>query len=475
MRHANGLRAAIGGLAVVGLLATTPGHAVAQDGSITLTRDTEIEAILHDEADPIFAAANLDPAKVRIHLVEDPSLNAFTGAGFNLFINTGLIIETDSPNQLIGVVAHETGHMAGGDVAHSGAMGHAALGPMLAGLAMGVLAAAAGAPDAAVALLYSGGYFGQLSVLGYSREQESRADQAAVTYLEKSGESARGLVDFFNNFRYQEVFSDDRKFPFFRDHPLTDERIEALSGRASQQPHFNTSDPAERIAEHAIMRAKLIGFLAGAAEVMNRYPASDTSFPARYARAIAAYKATDTASALKQIDALIAERPADPYLYELKGQVLFEAGRAADAEAPYRKSVELKPDAPLLQINLAQTLIAENKPAVLDEAIAHLRLALAKEPEDTLGWRLLSEAYDSRGEDGRARLAAAEQNFNVGLMLGQMGDEPDEARALKDARIFAVRARDKLEKNTPEWRRATDIFLASGPSKDDMKVIGGAG
>ncbi len=442
-----------------------------EEPPVSLIRDTEIEAILHHEADPIFIAAGLDPKSVNIHLVEDPTLNAFTGkipgladrSGLNLFINTGLIIETKTPNQLIGVIAHETGHLAAGDVAHSGAVGRTALGPLLVeswDLRVS-WPQAAGAPAAGAGLLYSGGFFAQLSVLGYSREQESRADQAAVTYLEKAGQSGRGLLDFFNNFRYQEVFSDDRKFPFFRDHPLSDDRIEALSTRVLRQPHVDAVDSPEVISEHALMKGKLVGFLAGPAEALDRYPASDTSFAARYARAIAAYRQTETAAALADIDALIAERPEDPYLYELKGQVLFEAGRPKDAEAPYRKSVELSPDAPLLQINLAQALVAQNQPARLEEAISHLRLALGTEPDNPLGWRILSEAYDSKGEDGLARLAAAEQNFNLGQM--------------KDARIFAVRARELLKKDSPEWRRATDIFLASEPSKDDMRVLGGAG
>ncbi|MGH6992979.1 MAG: M48 family metalloprotease, partial [Caulobacteraceae bacterium] len=371
------------------------------------------------------------------------------------------ITEAQNPNQLIGVIAHETGHMAAGDVAHSGAMMHSGLGPMLLGIGLGALAAAAGAPGAAAGLVYSGGYFGELNILGYSREQESRADSAAATYLEKAGESGQGLVDFFNNFRYQEVFSDDRKFPYFRSHPLTDERIEALEARVRAEPHFAAKDSPETVAQFEVMKAKLIGFLDAPAYTLDAYPETDTSFPARYARAIAEYKAGDAEVAIKKIDALIAERPSDPFLYELEGQVLFEDGKPKEAEAPYRKSAQLDPNAPLLEINLAQTLIAENDPSRLNEAIGELKKAMIEEPENPMGWRLLSEAYDSKGEAGLARLAAAEQEFSLGQM--------------KDARIFAMRARVLLKKGTPEWRRATDIFLASNPSKDDMKVLGEAG
>jgi len=431
------------------------------DGGVSIIRDTEIEAILHQDADPIFVAAGLDPKAVRIHIVSDPQLNAFSAGGEQLFLNTGLILETKTPNELIGVIAHETAHIAGGHIARSGAMGRAAITPMIVSLGLGVLAALAGAPDAAASLVFSSTYFGELSVLGYSREQESRADQAAVTYLEAAGLSGRGLVEFFNNFRYQEVFDESRRYPYFRDHPLADDRIEALARRVEQQPHYQVSDSDEAIARHAVMRAKLEGFLDGAGQTLADYPPSDTSFPARYARAIALYRQTETDPALKAIDALIADEPDNPYLWELKGQVLFEAGRAAEAEPAHRRSVELDPGAPLLRINLGQTLIALNNPARLGEAIDQVRRALGQEPDNALGWRLLAEAYDARDEPGMARLAAAEQNFYLGQLL--------------EARTFAYHARELLRKDSPEWRRATDIILASKPTAAQLKELGVTG
>jgi predicted Zn-dependent protease len=434
-----------------------PAARAQDDSAPSVIRDTEIEAILHEDADPIFVAAGLDPKAVQIHIIEDKELNAFSAGGQQIFLNTGLIMEAKNPNQLIGVIAHETGHVAGGHLARSGDMEHAALGPMLLSLGLGILAAAAGSPEGAAALLYSSGYFGEISALGYSREQESRADQSAVTYLEKAGLSGRGLVDFFNEFRYQEVFDDEKKYPFFRDHPLTDDRIEALRVRVEQQPHVNAVDTPEALAQHAIMRAKLEGFLYGAGQVMSDYPDTDQSFPARYARAIALYRQDDTEPALKAIDALIAEQPNDPYLWEIKGQILFDAGRPKESVPAHLRSVELKPDAPLLRINLGQALIALGDPTRVDEAIATIKVALEKEPDNPLAWRLLSEAYDSQGHDGMARLAAAEQNF----YLGQMAD----------ARVFALRARDLLKKDSPEWRRATDIILAAKPSPDDLKAM----
>lgn len=453
---------ALSALALAGVVLAPASRAIAEDGpGLSIIRDTEIEQILHEEGDPIFIAAGLDPKTVQIHIIADNELNAFSTSGEQLFLNTGLILETKTPNQLEGVMAHETGHIAGGHIARSGGMTRAALGPALLTIGLGVLAALAGAPGAAGALVFSAGYFGELSALGYSREQESRADQAAATYLERAGESGRGLVQFFDNFRYQEVFDDEKKFPFFRDHPLSDDRIAALQQRVIHAPHYDVVDTPRAIARHAIMKAKLEAFLLGAASVDADYPPSDQSFPARYARAIDLYRANETDAAVKEIDALIAEQPDDPYLWELKGQALFEAGRIKEAEPAHRRSVELGPDAPLLQINLAQTLIAEGGPTRVDEAILHIRRSLAVEDDSPLAWRLLSEAYDAKGQPAMAQLAAAEQNFHLGQLL--------------EARTFAYHARQALTQGSPEWRRATDIILASKPTPEQLRQLGVSG
>ncbi len=453
------LRAVLGSVAATCAL-ITPLAARAQDGeNLNIVRDTEIEEILHHEMDPVFAAANLDPSRVKLYVVADNDVvNAETGSGYNMIVFSGLLLKTQTPNELIGVLAHETGHMARGDVARVGEMEHSAIAPMMLGLGLGILAAIAGAPDAAAALIYSGSYFGELNALAYSRDQEARADQAAITYLEKAGYSGQGIVDFFDYFRSEEVFTDIKKYPFWVDHPLTDARIEDLTVRARKQPHWGTPDTPQMIAEYEVMKAKLAAFTNRPYQTYIDYPESDQSFPARYARAIADYRELDTDKAIKEINALIAERPSDPYLYELKGQALMESGRSEEAEAPLRKAVELKPDAPLLRLLLGQTLLAENEPSKIDDAITNLNRSLIVERDDPLTWQYLAEAYDAKGDEGMARLSAAEQEF----YLGQMND----------ARAFAMRARNFLRRGTPEWQRAIDIVLTSNPSPDDLRMLG---
>ena len=404
------------------------------------------------------AAAGLDPKTVKIILVGSKEINAQTTSGPTIMVFTGLLKEAETPNQLIGVMAHETGHAAGGHIARSDEGMKSALRTFLITMGLGIAAAAAGRPDAGAALMYNANYFATLDYLGYSRIQEADADQAAVTYLERAGISAKGLVDFFDKFRYEEVFDHAHQYPFFQSHPLSSDRIEALRVRAERQKHFGETDTAEAIELHKIMVAKVKGFMDPPSQTLSAYKESDPSFPARYARAIAYYRAGEPDRALKAIDALLADKPDDPYLYELKGQVLFDDGKIKESEAPYRKAVELKPDAPLLRILLGQTLESEDDKAKLDDAIANLKRSLDFENDNPDAWQFLARAYDEKGDPGMARLATAEQNY----ALGQ----------LKDARVFAMRAREMLPKNTPQWRRATDIVLVSQPSRDDLKAIG---
>jgi predicted Zn-dependent protease len=353
-------------------------------------------------------------------------------------------------------MAHEVGHLAGGHSARSGEMMKAGMVPMLLTLGLGVLAAATKAGDAAGGLVASAPYFGTLGAYGYGRQQEARADQAGATILEKAGLSGRGLADFFNNFRYQEVFDQLRRYKYFIDHPLFSDRLDALQARVQTMPHYYVVDTPHALAEHRVMQAKLEGFLEPQVAIV-KYAETDHSYPARYARAIAYYQLKEPEKALKLIDALLQEQPNNPYLYELKGQILFEYARGKEAEAPQRKAVELKPDAPLLHINLGQTLVALDDKTKVAEGVLELKKALALENDNPDAWRVLAEAYDKEHQDGMARLATAELNFSIG--------------DYKDARGFAMRARERLDRNSPEWRRATDIVLTSNPSLDDLKGL----
>jgi predicted Zn-dependent protease len=440
-------------LAVAASLLVPPAQAQAQ--GMSLIRDTEIEATLRGYLDPLIEAAGMEPDNVEFLLIGDKDLNAFAGPSV-IGLHTGLILESETPNQIQGVLGHEVGHLAAGHSARSGEMNRAGLRPFLLTMGLGVLAALAGSGEAAAGLVTSAPYFGTLGALGHSREQEHRADQAGAQILERAGVSGKGLVEFFNNFRYQEVFSEARRYAYFRSHPISSERISALQAKVQTLPSYGEESSPEMVAEYKVMKAKLDGFL-NPGVAITKYGEKDTSYPARYARSIAYYQLKQPDKALKLIDEMLVEQPDNAYLWELKGQILFEFGRTKEAEAPQRRSVELMPEAPLLRINLGQTLIALDDEAKLDEGVAELRKAVTQENDNAVAWRLLATAYDRKGEEGLARLATAEYNFAIGQA--------------QEARVFAMRAREKLSKDTPQWRRATDIVLASEPSKEDLRDL----
>ena len=442
-------------LALAAALAAGFAIAASPAAAQSLIRDTEIEEILAKDSKPILDAAGIDAKDVEIVLIGSKELNAFAGPRIMGF-NTGLILESDDPNELQGVIAHEVGHLAAGHSARRGEMSSAGMKPFLLTMGLGVLAALAGSPEAAAGLAGSASYFGTLGALGYSREQEGRADQAGAALLDKAGLSGRGLAEFFDNFRYQEVFDEARRYAYFRSHPISSDRIESLRRKVEVQPNYDKKDSPEAMAEHAIMKAKLDGFL-NPGVAITKYDEKAKDYPSRYARAIAYYQLKEPDRAIKLVDALLEEQPTNPYLWELKGQILFEFGRTEEAETPQRKSVELKPEAPLLRVNLGQTLIALDDKKKVVEGAGELKRALTQEEDNAVAWRLLAEAHDKLGEDGLARLATAEYNFYI-------GDK-------RQARVFAMRAREMLTRGTPEWRRATDIVLVAEPTREDLRDL----
>lgn len=415
----------------------------------SLIRDTEIEHMLRDYADPVLNAAGLVPADVHLYIIADPSINAFVMGGQNIFLHTGTIIEAETPNQLKGVIAHETGHIAGAHLARVGDGMGAAQVPMFISIGLGLLAAFAGEGGAAGALMASSQQFGALSFMTYSRAQEASADQAALQYLETSGQSAEGLVEFFERFRYQEVMSNARRYPYFRSHPLSSERISILRDNADAAAHANVGDTPEEISQLQRLQGKIYGFLTEPEFVLYRYPLTDQSLPARYARAVAFFRVARLDDARVEIQSLIDEEPDNPYFQELYGQMLFETGHIEESIPYHARSVELEPTAPLLRLNLAISLIAADNDDYLQQAQDNLQVALDIEPDNAFAWYQLSIVHEREGDTALAQLAVAEQAYAVG----------DGSRAL----MFASRARADLEQGSPAWMRATEIESVSAP------------
>jgi predicted Zn-dependent protease len=418
-----------------------------QANAQSLLRDTEIEETLREFTDPILRAGGLTPSSVDIYLVNDPSLNAFVTRGQNIFLHSGLILQADTPNQLKGVIAHETGHITGGHIVRSDYGNRSAYGAMLIAAGIGLAAILAGEGEAGALVLGGSQQFGVLEALSYSRVNESAADQYAAEYMDRTGQSGEGLIQFFEKFRAQEVLSQARRYPYFRGHPLSADRIDALRERVRDSEFTDVKDTPEELHKHAMMQAKLRGFLNGPAEVYSRFPLSDQSKPARYARAVANFKQADLRNALKEINSLIEDEPENPYFYELKAQILYESGKGIDAIEPSRRALDLKPDAPLLQIALAQATLETRDPGDFGKAEKLLKSALHLEPTNSYGWYLLADVYGRQGETALAKYATAERFYALGN--------------LQSARDFAQRAQEELPRSGAQWRRASDIIVVT--------------
>ncbi len=414
-----------------------------------LIRDAEIEQILRDYCDPLFEAAGLKPADVKIYIVQDESLNAAAAGGQNMFINTGLIMAAETPEELKGVIGHETGHMALGHSITRQAAYESSGGVSLVTMGLGALALFAGAPDAAMALFASAPQFQMLSFFKHTRPEEAAADLFGVGLMEKTGQSADGNVSFMEKFRYQELMSESRREPYFRAHPISSDRVSTIAKRAKEISEKARPQTPEEILQMKMMQAKLVGFIGPANRVLSRYPSSDKSMPAKYARAIAAYRAVDIKAALTMTDELIAADPTDPYFYELKGQILFESGKAPESIPPHRKSVELAPQHALLKVNLARSLLGTKSDDDVKEAEGLLVDAISLEPDNAFAWNQLAIAYARQGRIGDADLATAEEAYNVGNM--------------PRANVFAQRALKNLKLDTPNGQRADDILAMSDP------------
>ena len=423
---------------------------------VPLIRDTEIENLMRDYATPILKTAGLAQQNVRVVILNDPTFNAFVMDGRHIFIDSGALFEAKTPNEVIGVFAHETGHLAGGHLMKLREELARAQTASIVALLAGVGAAVAGAHSSGsignvgTAAIMAPQSMIQRSLLAYVRTQEDQADHAGVKFLTATHQSARGMLEIFKRLSNEMLFGLSRADPYLQSHPLPPDRIAALEVMAKSSPYWDVKDSPELQLRHDMMRAKLSGFLDRPDTVYRRYPLSDHSLPARYARAISTYRYGNGRDAIAQIDSLIQTQPNNPYFYELKGQALLEGGRPAEAIAPLRRAVSLAHNAPLIDIMLGQALIATNNTKNAEEAVPLLRTALSREPESPDAYTQLAMAYGRKGDLAQADLAAAQAAFTRG--------------DVRTARQLASRAKTRLPVGSPAWVRADDIVSVKAPA-----------
>ena len=423
----------------------------------SLIRDTEIEEILREWTDPILEVAGLEPNDVGLYIINDPSLNAFVAGGQRIHLHTGLIMASDSARQIKGVIAHETCHIACGHTVTRTRAASVASRPALISIGLGVLAIAAGAPDAGAALIASSQQFAALNFFVHTRAEEAMADTMAVQYLAELEQSPMGIVEFFEKFRYQEVLSEARRYPYFRSHPLSSNRVRTTRRLAEESGFAEAPEDPEVVRQFEMMRAKLVGFLEQPARVFRDYPPTDMSVPARYARSISAMQVADLTTALKEIDSLIADEPENAYFHELKGQILFETGRPIESVGPLIEANRLLPGKARIQISLARSLLARDEDGDVALAEEALRDALIEEPNIPYAWTQLAIVFEKQGNRPMAQVATAEAAYNIG----------NYPRAYS----FANRAILDLTPNTPAFRQASDIRNATDPALPENEIF----
>ncbi len=463
-RHRAPAARAIAVLTAIALCASGGGPAVAparaQEAALRglpVVRDAEIEQLLRDYAQPILQAAGLAKQNVRVVVLGDRSFNAFVMDGRHIFVNAGALFDAKTPNEIIGVFAHETGHLAGGHLQRLreqlASAQTASIIALLAGIGAAVAGAKSGAGgDVGTAAILAPQAAIMRTVLAYVRTQEDQADHAGVKFLNATGQSPRGMVELFKRLSNEVLFNSRYIDPYMQTHPMPADRVATLETIARASPYWDRKDSPELQLRHDLMRAKLAGFLERADTVARRYPLGDHSLPARYARAISTYRHGDLRQALVQIDDLIQAQPNNPYFYELKGQALVEGGHPAEAVAPLRQAAQLSHNTPLIEILLAQALNATNNPKFAEEAVGLLRTAISREPESPDAYSQLAMAYGRKGDLANADLASAQAAFTRG--------------DVKTARQLASRAKTRLPIGSPAWVRADDIVNVKPPSSN---------
>ncbi len=434
----------------VALWQPPPAGAQAQQ-RIQFIRDAETETIIRAYATPIFRVAGLNPDDINVHLINDRTLNAFVAIGQNMFFHTGLLMRTETPSQLIGVIAHETGHIAGGHLARLPEAMRDAWTASVISLLGAAAAAVAGRGDAAMASILAGQQIAERNLLRYSRALESSADQAGTTFLDRSQQSARGFLEFMQILQDQEFAMADRQDPYVRTHPVTRERIDFIENFVAGSRFSNAPTRPEFIEMHKRMRAKLTGYIEPA-RALSQFRESDTALEARYARSWAYYRRGDLMRAIPLMDGLLKDYPDDPWFAESRGQFTYENGRPRDAIPYYEKAVAKVPGNALLRLELASAQIATEDTALLKAAIDNLIAAQAREPETAEIHRQLAVAYGRDGQMGMAALSQAEYALLMGQRVAARGFAERAERLLPAGSTYILRAQDiknAIEPNPP--------------------------
>ena len=429
-----------------------PTASSAQSPRLSLVRDAEIEALVKDYARPLMRAAGLRNGSVKFYIVNNNNFNAFV-SGSGMFIHTGLLLQAENPNEVIGVIAHELGHIIGGHqiglrqrIERASKIARITA---LLGAGIGVAGAASGNSDvgrAGLSLATSGGRFGLRDLLKYRRGEETNADDTAVRLLHKTKQSGKGMLSTFRRLARATSIVSGRIDPYLQSHPSPNRRIEALRSAVEKSPYYNRQSSKNLRLRHDLVRAKIAAYTGA-----NRYARAVLGdrklhpLAREYGRAIVSHLYGSPRKAIPQIERLAKKLPKSAYIQEMKGEILLRSGKASKAVAPFRNALKLdRTKAGFIRVELGHALLESGNRKNLKEAVVQLRKGLARDPTAIAGHQYLAIAYGRLGQRSQALLSSAE----FALRRGKKNE----------AKNFANRAQKGFKRGQPGWLRAQDII-----------------
>ena len=413
-----------------------------------LIRDTELETGLQELAAPLVKAAGFAPNSVDFRIIIDSSYNAFVAGKMAVYLHSGLLLDAKSPEEILGVIAHELGHIRAGHVPRRDeAIRDASNAGTLAALAAIALAAGGAPSDAVVGVAIGGNDRARRSMLQSFRYDEAVADELGLEYLEKAGITSAGLEQMMRRLASQRALPESHQSRYYQTHPDAAQRLAIYQDHAKQTSHRTApiAEDKRRLMERLVN--KLRAYCEPAQNIIRHSDDRDAA-STQYRNAIANYRRGDLELALKLMNGLSESMPDDPFYHEFRGDILLSMAKPDAAAMAYEKALALHPNSSQIQLNLGRSLIATNNKNHLPRAIEAMLAAKKNEPDWAFIHRQLAIAYGRAGHIASANLSLAEEAI-------LLGNEQQAARMAK--RVLAIADLTRDVRN-----RANDILFRFG-------------
>jgi len=211
-----------------------------QKEKIQYVQDPAVLEYVNRIATPLLQQANRDRkgVKWKINVINDPkTVNAFATPGGYLYVYTGLLLAADNEAEVVGVLAHEAGHVVG---RHSARAMVNAYG--LQTLAQVALGQNPGTAAQIAAQLVGGG-----AMLAHGRSEETEADDYGARYSAGANYDPRGLITFFQKLQ-QRQGDTPGVLKWLSTHPTNADRIRHLEEYITKNGLRGTEVGADRLA-----------------------------------------------------------------------------------------------------------------------------------------------------------------------------------------------------------------------------------